>query len=146
MPAGIMVCGGLSSNTILEFKCVSEWGRDFLLVLFAVTLAYVGGGILFAQRQPTADFEIRTALSRHPHFAQWIQLPGMCVDGLGLTKVTLLRLKSLHIDKDGAYEVVAAEAAKGEAPEKEKADAEHPAARARESASGSESGTGSESE
>jgi len=132
-PSGGM-CGGGGANSIMEIKCVSEWGRDTVLIICFSAAVYLLGGIVYAQRQqPTAKFEIRTSLSSHPHFAAWLQLPGLCADGCSLTKATLLRLKATYVDKVGYEGVAAAEEASAEQ-----------AAAAEPAAAGSDSGTDEE--
>jgi len=115
-PGGGGSCGGAPGSwsiNVYEVHCVPEWGRDVLLLGLGGLLAYVVGGILVAQRaQPKAKFEIRSSLHSHPHFARWLALPGLCKDGVLLSKGALLRLKAGGAGYEGVAAVEPAAAVK----------------------------------
>ena len=61
----------------LDVGC-SAWGATVLLLLSIGGAGYFGGGVLHASR--TQGRALR--LQSHPHFQQWVQLHGLCADGV----------------------------------------------------------------
>lgn len=61
----------------------SNWGWSFLAIVFLGAGVYVGGGVAVGVR-PAAG-RART-LPAHPHYSGWLQIYGMAIDGVRLTR------------------------------------------------------------
>ena len=56
----------------------SDWGAVFLISIGLFVAAYGVGGVAFGARTKGG----RWAVEAHPHFRQWLEIRGLCLDGL----------------------------------------------------------------
>jgi hypothetical protein len=69
----------------IEFR-FSNWGEGFLLLVALGGTLYLGGGVALAAKSRGAALR----LGSHPHAPRWVEVHGLCLDGVGYARGLVL--------------------------------------------------------
>lgn len=78
--------GGFCNVAELEFYAESRWGWVLACGIIVAGTIYAVGGVAYGERITGGGGSGTSKLAAHPHYTRWIEIAGLCSDGVAFAR------------------------------------------------------------